>query len=150
MARGGISGERGQGGGGGGGSGGGTRTKNFKKTVVDREPNSDGGGYLHSTSRPKFQESLKNHENKYYDGKRINGWYYKLDQRIPVKKAQVFNEKLKINFYVCFHFLQRIQEYRNSLGAYAEKMITITSWVSASNYKKTFFLMIIRDISDVI
>lgn len=78
MARGGISGERGQGGGGGGsggGGGGGTRTKNFKKTAADREPNSDGSGYVHSSSRPKFQESLKNQENKYYDGKRISGQY---------------------------------------------------------------------------
>lgn len=46
----------------------------FKKTVNDRDSNSE-SSYL-SSSRPKFQESLKNHENsqgKYYDDKRLNG-----------------------------------------------------------------------------
>ncbi|OXU25637.1 hypothetical protein TSAR_001094 [Trichomalopsis sarcophagae] len=66
MARGGISGDRGR-----GGSSGGTRGRAFKKTVVDREPNAD-SSYSHSSSRPKFQESLKNQENKYYDDKKIN------------------------------------------------------------------------------
>lgn len=67
MARGGITGDRGR-----GASSGGTRSRAFKKTVVDREPNAD-SSYSHSSSRPKFQESLKNQENKYYDDKRING-----------------------------------------------------------------------------
>ncbi|XP_016836566.2 uncharacterized protein LOC100677819 isoform X2 [Nasonia vitripennis] len=66
MARGGISGDRGR-----GGSSGGTRGRAFKKTVVDREPNAD-SSYSHSSLRPKFQESLKNQENKYYDDKKIN------------------------------------------------------------------------------
>ncbi|KAJ8664855.1 hypothetical protein QAD02_006517 [Eretmocerus hayati] len=64
MVRGGIS-DRGRG-------GGGTRGRAFKKTVVDREPNSNDGGYSHQSSRTKFQESLKNQENKYYDDKRAN------------------------------------------------------------------------------
>lgn len=53
---------------------GGTRGRAFKKTLNDRESNSESS--YHPTSRPKFQESLKNHENaqgKYYDDKRING-----------------------------------------------------------------------------
>ncbi|KYN40743.1 Serine/threonine-protein kinase SMG1 [Trachymyrmex septentrionalis] len=52
---------------------GGTRGRAFKKTLNDRESNSESS--YHSTSRSKFQESLKNHENaqgKYYDDKRIN------------------------------------------------------------------------------
>lgn len=52
----------------------GTRGRAFKKTLNDRESNSESS--YHPTSRPKFQESLKNHENtqgKYYDDKRING-----------------------------------------------------------------------------
>jgi len=65
MARGGSSTDRARGG---------TRGRAFKKTLNDRESNSESS--YHSTSRPKFQESLKNHENiqgKYYDDKRING-----------------------------------------------------------------------------
>ncbi|XP_011689275.1 PREDICTED: serine/threonine-protein kinase SMG1 [Wasmannia auropunctata] len=64
MARGGSSSDRARGG---------TRGRAFKKTLNDRESNSESS--YHSTSRPKFQESLKNHENaqgKYYDDKRIN------------------------------------------------------------------------------
>jgi len=65
MARGGSSADRARGG---------TRGRAFKKILNDRESNSESS--YHSTSRPKFQESLKNHENaqgKYYDDKRING-----------------------------------------------------------------------------
>ena len=66
MARGGGSVERGRGC---------TRGRAFKKTPVgDRESNAESG--YHPPPRPKFQESLKNHENsqsKYYDDKRING-----------------------------------------------------------------------------
>ncbi|KAG5339618.1 SMG1 kinase, partial [Acromyrmex charruanus] len=64
MARGGSSTDRARGG---------TRGRAFKKTLNDRESNSESS--YHSTSRSKFQESLKNHENaqgKYYDDKRIN------------------------------------------------------------------------------
>lgn len=64
MARGGSSADRAA-------RGGGARGRAFKKTL--NEPNSDSS--YHSSSRPKFQESLKNHENaqgKYYDDKRIN------------------------------------------------------------------------------
>lgn len=69
MARGGSSADRARGG---------TRGRAFKKTFNDRESNSESS--YHSTSRPKFQESLKNHENaqgKYYDDKRINGNIYR-------------------------------------------------------------------------
>ncbi|KYM96819.1 Serine/threonine-protein kinase SMG1 [Cyphomyrmex costatus] len=65
MARGGSSADR--------GTRGGTRGRAFKKILNDRESNSESS--YHSTSRSKFQESLKNHENaqgKYYDDKRIN------------------------------------------------------------------------------
>jgi len=68
MARGGSSADRARGG---------TRGRAFKKTPNERESNSESS--YHSTSRPKFQESLKNHENvqgKYYDDKRINGNLY--------------------------------------------------------------------------
>ncbi|XP_020295832.1 serine/threonine-protein kinase SMG1 isoform X3 [Pseudomyrmex gracilis] len=64
MARGGSSTDRARGG---------TRGRAFKKTLNDRESNTE--SCYHSTSRPKFQESLKNHENaqsKYYDDKRIS------------------------------------------------------------------------------
>ncbi|XP_044575793.1 serine/threonine-protein kinase SMG1 isoform X2 [Cotesia glomerata] len=64
MARGNNSGERVRG----------QRGRPFKKNQTDRESNSEGGSY-HSTSRQKFQESLKNHDNtqnKYYDDKRLN------------------------------------------------------------------------------
>ncbi|KAL0113113.1 hypothetical protein PUN28_012373 [Cardiocondyla obscurior] len=65
MARGGSSADRIRGG---------TRGRSFKKTLTnDRESNSESS--YHPTSRSKFQESLKNHENaqgKYYDDKRIN------------------------------------------------------------------------------
>lgn len=73
MARGGISGDRGRGG---SGNSGGTRSRAFKKTV-ERDTNAD-SGYSHSSSRPKFQESLKNQENKYCDDKKTNGNDYKL------------------------------------------------------------------------
>ncbi|XP_014477330.1 PREDICTED: serine/threonine-protein kinase SMG1 isoform X2 [Dinoponera quadriceps] len=66
MARGSSNADRARGGARGGG-------RAFKKTLNDRESNSE-SGYL-SSSRPKFQESLKNQENsqgKYYDDKRIN------------------------------------------------------------------------------
>lgn len=66
MARGGSNADRARGGARGG--------RAFKKTLNDRDSNSE-SGYL-SSSRPKFQESLKNQENsqgKYYDDKRING-----------------------------------------------------------------------------
>ncbi|XP_011150895.1 serine/threonine-protein kinase SMG1 [Harpegnathos saltator] len=65
MARGGSNADRARGGARGG--------RAFKKTLNDRDSNSE-PGYL-SSSRPKFQESLKNQENsqgKYYDDKRIN------------------------------------------------------------------------------
>ncbi|XP_066595255.1 serine/threonine-protein kinase SMG1 isoform X2 [Prorops nasuta] len=64
MARGGSSGDRGRGS---------SRGRTFKKTSNDRDAVSESG--YHSTSRPKYQESLKNQENlqtKYYDDKRIN------------------------------------------------------------------------------
>lgn len=65
MARGGSSADRARSG---------TRGRAFKKTLNERESNSESS--YHPISRPKFQESLKNHENtqgKYYDDKRING-----------------------------------------------------------------------------
>ncbi|KAG7209878.1 hypothetical protein KM043_011480 [Ampulex compressa] len=64
MARGGSSGDRARGA---------SRGRAFKKTPIDRDPNSESNYY--PTPRPKFQESLKNQENsqgKYYDDKRIN------------------------------------------------------------------------------
>lgn len=55
----------------------GQRGRPFKKNQNDRDSNTEGGGGgYHSTSRQKFQESLKNHDNsqnKYYDDKRLNG-----------------------------------------------------------------------------
>ncbi|XP_057324226.1 serine/threonine-protein kinase SMG1 isoform X1 [Microplitis mediator] len=54
----------------------GQRGRPFKKNQNDRDSNTEGGGGgYHSTSRQKFQESLKNHDNsqnKYYDDKRLN------------------------------------------------------------------------------
>ncbi|XP_076649018.1 serine/threonine-protein kinase Smg1 isoform X2 [Halictus rubicundus] len=64
MARGGSSGDRARGA---------LRGRAFKKTPVERDSNLETNYY--STSRPKFQESLKNQENsqgKYYDDKRTN------------------------------------------------------------------------------
>lgn len=66
MARGGSNADRARGGTRGG--------RAFKKTINDRDSNSESG--YHPTPRSKFQESLKNQENsqgKYYDDKRING-----------------------------------------------------------------------------
>ncbi|XP_034180761.2 serine/threonine-protein kinase Smg1 isoform X1 [Osmia lignaria lignaria] len=63
MARGGSSGDRARGT---------LRGRAFKKTPTDRDANSETSYY--PTTRPKFQESLKNQENaqgKYYDDKRI-------------------------------------------------------------------------------
>lgn len=50
------------------------RGRAFKKASSERDSNAESGG--HSTTRSKFQESLKNQENsqnKYYDDKRTNG-----------------------------------------------------------------------------
>lgn len=65
MARGGSSGDRARGS---------LRGRAFKKTPIERDSNTETSYY--PTTRPKFQESLKNQENaqgKYYDDKRING-----------------------------------------------------------------------------
>lgn len=65
MARGGSSGDRARGA---------LRGRAFKKTPIERDSNTETSYY--TTTRSKFQESLKNQENvqgKYYDDKRING-----------------------------------------------------------------------------
>ena len=69
MARGGISGERGRGG------GNSTRGRAFKKSSSSASGDREGGNSdaTYSSVRPKYQESLKNQENKYYDDRRING-----------------------------------------------------------------------------
>ncbi|OAD60741.1 Serine/threonine-protein kinase SMG1 [Eufriesea mexicana] len=64
MARGGSSGDR---------TRGALRGRAFKKTPIERDSNTETSYY--TTTRSKFQESLKNQENvqgKYYDDKRIN------------------------------------------------------------------------------
>lgn len=65
MARGNNNGERNRGN---------TRGRTFKKNQNDRDSNSEGS--YRSTTRQKFQESLKNQDNsqnKYYDDKKLNG-----------------------------------------------------------------------------
>ena len=98
MARGGGSGDRGRGG---------TRGRAFKKTPIgDRDSTNAEPGY-HLPSRPKFQESLKNHENsqsKYYDDKRTNGEYLFL-------KATYNNFLSSEATIIAFYLFQRILEY---------------------------------------
>lgn len=77
-----------------------SRGRAFKKASSERDSNVESGG--HSTSRSKFQESLKNQENsqnKYYDDKRTNGAY---------------KQKHDLTFeYMVFIILQRIQEFQS-------------------------------------
>ncbi|XP_058794779.1 serine/threonine-protein kinase SMG1 [Phymastichus coffea] len=96
MARGGISSERGRGG---SGSSGGSKSRAFKKTV-DQDANAD-SCYSHPPSRPKFQESLKNQENKYCDDKKINE-----DSRISKLLRRLSREDDYDNFLVLCKQLQ--------------------------------------------
>ncbi|KAL6259418.1 hypothetical protein P5V15_009339 [Pogonomyrmex californicus] len=93
MARGGSSADRARGGARGG--------RAFKKTLSESNSESN----YHSTSRPKFQESLKNYENaqsKYYDDKRVNE-----DSRISKLLRRLYRED------DCDHFMvlcRQVQE----------------------------------------
>lgn len=96
MARGGSSGDRARGT---------LRGRAFKKTPTDRDANSETSYY--PTTRPKFQESLKNQENaqgKYYDDKRIYGLLilrpFKCSKRSICIKAKFF----KITLLHCRRF----------------------------------------------
>lgn len=101
MARGGSSGDRARGS---------LRGRAFKKTPIERDSNTETSYY--PTTRPKFQESLKNQENvqgKYYDDKRINGPNCFLSLEYTEKICFILQSNILIDISV----LQKILEFPN-------------------------------------
>lgn len=141
MARGGSNADRAR--------GGARSGRAFKKTLNDRDSNSE-SSYLPS-SRPKFQESLKNQENsqgKYYDDKRVNGnLNIKYNTAFTISWIVISHATLLLT-NIAYFVLQRTREFPSFCADCAVKMITITSWCFANKYRKVSRHLKINDTYD--